>query len=203
MIKYLHFSGKQVIVALEAFPSSRQEILNQWIGGSLSEDDFERAYKETWNIPYEYYQGILEFARAQKIPLIAINADNAMIAGVAKYGLRVVSQDLLKEIKFTDCSADAQYEEIVSKTYHASQFPFLCNGQRLRDAVMAYNIANAMRTNTYTVVVLAGVAHAMKVAVPRMLQNHGHIGYTVLVPEAVEHIIRRTPDKDIADFTWN
>lgn len=203
IIKYLHESGKQVIIALEAFPSHRQETLNQWIGGSLSEYDFERAYEKIWAVPYEYYQGILEYARDQSIPLVAINADNAMIEGVAKHGLHVVSQDFLREIKFTDCSTDAQYEEILGKTYHAAEFPFLCNGQRLRDAIMAYNIAKAMRENIYTVVVLVGVAHALKVAVPRMLQNHADVGYTVLVPEAVKRIIRRPPDKNIADFTWD
>ena len=74
-----------------------------------------------------------------------------------KKGLKAVPENFLKKIKFTDCSTDPVYEKIVNSIDHASEFPFFCDGQRLRDAVMAFNIAKAMRGNNYTVVVLAGV----------------------------------------------
>jgi len=203
IIKYLHQRGRQVAVALEAFPSGKQFIFNRWIERTLDEHDFERIYKETWSVPYDYYREILMYAREENIPLIAINADNAMIGAVSKYGLHQISQDFLREVKFTDCSTDAQYKEIVGKTYHAAEFPFLCDGQRLRDSVMAYHIANAMRGNNGTVVVLVGATHAMKIAVPRMLQSHDAVSSTVLMPESVTRIIRRPPDVDIADYIWD
>jgi len=203
IIKYLHQRGRQVAVALEAFPSGKQFIFNRWIERTLDEHDFEGIYKETWSVPYEYYREILMYAREENIPLIAINADNAMIGAVSKYGLHQVSEDFLREIKFTDCSTDAQYKEIIGKTYHAAEFPFLCDGQRLRDSVMAYNIAHAMRGNKATMVVLVGATHAMKIAVPRMLQSHDAVSYTVLMPETVSRIIRRPPDLDIADYIWD
>jgi hypothetical protein len=67
---------------------------------------------------------------------------------------------------------------------------------------MAYNIAQAIGGNNYTVVVLAGVAHSSKVSVPRMLKNHGEITYTVLLPEEVRYLIKKAPDKNIADYIW-
>ena len=203
IIKYLHKRGKQVAVALEAFPESKQEIFNRWIGGKLDEYTFERIYKETWAIPYEYYKEILEYAREEHIPLVAINADNALIGAVSKYGLREISQEFLHEIKFTACATDAQYKEIIDRTYHASQFPFLCDGQRLRDAVMAFNIAHAVRGNNITIVVLLGATHAMKIAVPRMLQRHSAASSTVLMPGTGRRMIGRTPDKLIADYIWD
>ncbi len=203
IIKYLHRGGRQVVVALEAFPESKQEVFNRWIGGKLAERDFERMYQETWAVPYDYYKGILEYAREERLPLIAINAENALIGNVTKYGLHNISQELLKKIKFTECATDAQYKEIIESTYHATEFPFLCDGQRLRDAIMAFNIARALRGENAVIVVLAGVTHAMKMAVPLMLQRHISVSSTVLMPGTVRLIIRRTPDKHIADYIWD
>ncbi len=203
IIKYLHQRGKQVAVALEAFPESKQEIFNRWIEGKLDEYAFERIYQETWAIPYEYYKEILEYARAEHIPLVAINAENALIGAVSKCGLREISPDFLQEIKFTECATDARYKEIIDRTYHAAELPFLCEGQRLRDAVMAFNIAHALRGNNTTIVALVGATHAMKIAVPRMLQRHSAASSTVLMPGTVRRMIGRTPDKLIADYIWD
>jgi uncharacterized iron-regulated protein len=202
IIKRLRQSNKELVIALEAFPSTRQVILNKWIEGSLNRNDFEQAYSASWSIPFEYYEGIFDYAKEQHIPLVAMNAEDAIIREVSKKGLQAVPEDFLRKIRFTDCSADTVYKELVNSMYHASEFPFFCDGQRLRDAVMAYNIANAMRGNNYTVVVLAGVAHASKLAVPLMLENHIEATYTVLLPEEVKYFIKKTPDKNIADYIW-
>ena len=202
IIKRLRQSGKELVVALEAFPYTRQEILNKWIDGSINRHDFEQSYSTNWSIPFEYYEGIFDYAKEQHIPLVAINAEDVVILEVSKKGLKAVPEDFLRKIQFTDCSADTAYKEIVNSIYHASEFPFFCDGQRLRDAVMAFNIANAMRGNNYTVVVLAGVAHSSKIAVPRMLESHIGATYTVLLPEEVKYFIKRDPDKNIADYIW-
>ena len=202
IIKHLKQSGKEIVIALEAFPFTRQETFNKWIEGALNERAFEQAYRANWSIPYDYYKGIFDYAREQNIPLLAINAEDKMIQKVSKQGLQAVPEDFLRKVKYTDCSTDAQYKEILSMTYHASEFPFFCQGQRLRDAVMAYTIAQAIRGNSYSVVVLAGVAHSYKIAVPSMLENYGEITYTVLLPEEVKYLIRKTTDKNIADYIW-
>jgi len=110
-----------VAVALEAFPSGKQFIFNRWIERTLDEHDFEGIYKETWSVPMSTI-GNIDVRERGEYPLIAINADNAMIGAVSKYGLHQVSEDFLREIKFTDCSTDAQYKEIIGKTYHAAEF---------------------------------------------------------------------------------
>jgi uncharacterized iron-regulated protein len=202
VIKYLKQSGKEIIIALEAFPFTRQETFNKWIERSLNERAFEQIYRATWSVPYAYYKGIFDYAREQHIPLLAINAEDIMIREVSRQGLQMVPEDFLKKVNFSDCSTDAQYKEMLSTTYHASEFPFFCQGQRLRDAVMAFTIAQAIRGNNYTVVVLAGVAHSSKIAVPRLLGNYGEITYTVLLPVEVKYLTRGHIDKNIADFIW-
>ena len=202
IIKHLHKSGRPVMVAMEAFPAGKQEIFDRWIAGDLSEYDFQKVYRQTWAVPFDYYEGILLYAREQKISLIAINADNALIANVSKNGLRVATEDFLSQVKFSDCSTDPLYKEIVGRTYHASEFPFLCDGQRLRDSIMAYNIANAITVSNKTVVVLVGGTHAIRPAVPRMLQNHVSVDYAILLPATITEVLRRAPDRNIADYIW-
>jgi uncharacterized iron-regulated protein len=203
IIRRLHEGGRPVSIAMEAFPSEMQHIFDKWTEGVLNENDFQRVYKETWTVPYDYYREILLYARAQKIPLIAINADNALIGSVSKNGLGAVSEDLLKEVGFTACTTDPAYEKIVGKTYHAAEFPFLCDGQRLRDSFMAYNISKALKKDNNAVIVLAGATHAMKPAVPHLLSNLTRVGYKVLLPASIQRVIKRPPDINIADFIWD
>lgn len=202
IIKYLNRSGREVTIGLEAFPYTRQELLDQWIEGSLNKYDFQRAYKAVWSIPFHYYEEIFDYAREQHIPLLAINAEDMMIRNVSKKGLQVVPEDFLRKIKYTDCSTDTEYRDLVSGTPHASEFPFFCDAERLRDTVMASIIAQTVKEGNKTVIVLAGVAHSVKPAVPRLLKNRGEIACTVLLPEEVSYFIRKTPDRNIADFIW-
>jgi hypothetical protein len=51
-------------------------------------------------------------------------------------------------------------------------------------------------------VVLTGVAHASKVALPRMLQEHIDVSYKFLIPDSVKVIIKREPDISVADYKW-
>ena len=67
---------------------------------------------------------------------------------------------------------------------------------------MASTIAQAIKGENKTVIVLAGVAHSAKPAVPRLLKNHGEMTCAVLLPEEVLYFIRKTPDRNIADFIW-
>ena len=202
VMKRLEQSGKEVVVALEAFPFTRQEILNKWIEGSLSKYDFQRAYEAVWSIPFRYYERIFDYAREQQIPLLAINAEDMMIRDVSRKGPVAVSEDFLGKVGYTDCQTDVEYSALVNKTPHASEFPFFCDAERLRDSVMAATVAQAIKGRNKTVIVLAGVAHAVKPAVPRLLKNHGEMTCTVLLPAEVRYLIGKTPGRNIADFIW-
>jgi uncharacterized iron-regulated protein len=176
--------------------------LDSWIEGDLSEYDFERKYYYLW----DYYSKILEYSRENHIPVIGINADRSLIEHVSKKGPRVLTENFREKFKFIACSEDDDYAMQLrfntKRNYHTSELPFLCDGQRLRDAIMAYNIAGFLKRNGHTVVVLTGVAHASKVAVPRMLQEHIDISYKVLLPDSIKVIIKREPDISVADYKW-
>jgi uncharacterized iron-regulated protein len=207
VIRHLHLSGKKVAVALEMFPDNKQVILDRWADGTLNEKYFRKAYFETWRIPYRYYSAIFAYAKREHIPLFGVNADDTYINRVSKTGLAEVPEDLLKSLKFTSCLEDPEYSRLLGlfgkREYHTSGLPFLCDGQRLRDAVMAYNIFTILERQDFTVVVLAGAAHAVKAAVPGTLQKHREVSYRVLLPREFTTLLKREPDTTMADYIWD
>jgi uncharacterized iron-regulated protein len=206
VIKHLHNAGRKVAIAFEMLPVSHQDVLDGWINGSITESMFTRVYQSYVNLPFRYYRNIFLFARNAGIPIFGINAKKELIANVSRNGLDVVPGELLETISFTSCSQDSEYMNFiglsVSREYHVSEMPYLCDAQRVRDAVMAYNVSKLMVDRNYTVIVLTGVLHAAKLAVPEMLKNYTTLPYKVLMPRKVSHIVNRGPDLKIADYLW-
>lgn len=206
VVKYLFEQGKDITVAVEIFPAGRQDVLDRWIDGAMEKDDFKKEFMEIVNLPFSPYEKIFKFAKKNGVRLMGIDADTEFINDAARRGPGTVSGRLLKKYKYSDCSEYPGYAELLGFDkgigYHERGFPFLCDGQRLRDAVMAYNIARVLKENRSMVVVLAGVAHAAKVAVPTVLQKHIQVSYKVLMSRRIEYLIQGIPDEDVADYLY-
>jgi len=206
VIKHLHNAGRKVAIAFEMLPENKQDLLDGWINGSISEHTFTRIYQGYVNLPFRYYRNIFLFARDAGIPIFGINARKELIVNVLRNGLEVVPELLIEKISFTSCSQDSEYEKMIglsgSREYHTSGMPYLCDAQRLRDAVMTYNVARLMVDGNYTVVVITGVTHAAKLAMPGMLKNYTSHPYKVLLPLNISNIVHREPDLNIADYLW-
>ena len=206
VIKYLYNAGMKVAIAFEMLPEHKQDLLDGWMNGSIPEQTFTHFYQSYVNLPFRYYRNIFLFARDAGIPIFAINAKKELIANVSRNGLDAVPDELLEKTGFTDCSQDSAYERLIglpgNRDFHAAGMPHLCDAQRLRDTVMTYNVARLMVNGNYTVVVLTGVIHAAKLAMPEMLKNYTTLPYKVLMPLNVSHILYGNPDLNIADYLW-
>lgn len=206
IIKYLHENGKTVAIALEMFPAEMQTALNQWITGTISEGDFKEAYYKTWNVSYQYYSRIFEYARKEQIPLVGINGSETIINSVAKAGIEQLSKEFRKAVRFTSCAKAPEYEMMIRLfepgITHMTALPFFCDAELLRDTFMAYNIADILERGRFTVVALVGSAHALRVAVPRVLRQYYNVNCKVLMPGAFVELISREPDAAISDYIW-
>lgn len=74
----LRRKDKKIILCLEMFKYKHQETLNQYLEGSLEEDQFlkEIEYKKEWGFPWEHYRLIIQFAKTNNINIIGINTEN-------------------------------------------------------------------------------------------------------------------------------
>ncbi len=202
----LHEKGKAVAIALEMFPSEAQAVLDQWVGGRLSEDDFVKAYYSVWRVPYEYYSDAFEYARRFRIPLVGINGNEYMINNVAKNGIGTLPEDLRRAVRVSSCDDVPEYRRMVdrfeSRTGHAAKMPFFCDAQRLRDSLMAYNIERILKKGEFTVVVLVGSIHALRPAVPDILYRNYNMSSSVILSKEFVDIVSSGSDTEVADYVW-
>jgi uncharacterized iron-regulated protein len=206
VVKRLHAQGRDVVIALEMFQSGNQEALNQWIRGTMSEDDFRIVYYASWTIPYGYYAPIFEYARQQRIPLVGINGNENQINAVARSGPDKLSPEFRKEIRFIPCARAPEYENTIGliegRITHAAELPFLCDAQRLRDTLMAHNIADILRRGRVTVVALVGSVHALKSAVPGIMLKTYNVSSVSLMSEAFTVPLMQILSGELADYVW-
>lgn len=206
VVRRLHEGEKKVVIALEMFQSEAQPVLNQWVGGEISENDFIKAYHSAWRVPYEYYSKIFEYARQVRIPLAAINEKESLINNVAKTGIESLPKDFRKAAKVPPCARVPEYSRMIdslqAKAPHTSKMPFFCDAQLLRDSLMAYHIAGILEKGDFTVVVLVGSTHALKVAIPRILFSYYNVKSAVLISKEFVDIVSLKKNTEIADYIW-
>ena len=67
-----------IVVGLEMFRSKDQASIDQWLGGSLSDQELLDTvkYERTWGFPWANFRPILEHCRINGIKIIALNTSN-------------------------------------------------------------------------------------------------------------------------------
>jgi uncharacterized iron-regulated protein len=60
VIRHLHENGKDVVIAIEIIPNSKQGMLDRWAEGTVSRYDFARFFSNSVRVPYSYYKDIFE-----------------------------------------------------------------------------------------------------------------------------------------------
>lgn len=87
-IAALHGRRPDLVLGLEMFPRRVQPVLDQWVAGGLSVEEFlERSdWEAVWGLPAELYLPLLHFARIHRIPLYALNVERTLVEAVAERG---------------------------------------------------------------------------------------------------------------------
>ena len=95
VIEELHRSGREVMLGLEMFPYTRQEVLNQWGDGSLTEEEFVEAsaWYESWGYRWDYYRRIFLLTRDNGIPMFGVNIPRDQVRTVRTKGFEGLSAE--------------------------------------------------------------------------------------------------------------
>lgn len=80
--------GRKVIVGLEMYTRPKQDWLDQWSSGSLSEADFleKSDWKGQWGFPFEFYRPVFNVVKDNKLPLVALNVPRDWVRQVGRKG---------------------------------------------------------------------------------------------------------------------
>jgi uncharacterized iron-regulated protein len=92
VLEGLHRRGVPLLLGMEMFERPYQPVLDRWTAGELSEEQFLRevSWYESWGFDWSLYRPILLFARDHHIPVVALNAERAIIREIGRGGLDAV-----------------------------------------------------------------------------------------------------------------
>jgi len=189
VIRALKEAGNQVAIGLEMFRSDSQEELDLWIDGDIDEEKFQQIYYDNWSFPWAAYHRIFEYAREEKIPLIGLNVPRDITRQVSRQGFKSLTIAQKGKLSDVACRVDKAYMDYIKKAFGAHahgnlNFNYFCEAQLVWDNVMAINALNYLKIYPgATVVLLTGIGHAQKGAVPRQIRQRSHVPHAIILPE--------------------
>ncbi len=206
IIERLRRAGVPLGIGLEMFTAESQGKLDQWVAGKLPPDDFIRLYYRNWHMPWPYYRDILIYARDNRVPLIGLNVPEEISSKVAREGFAALTPRELAQLpRGITCSVDPYYRAFIREAYgehpHSDlSFTYFCEAQMLWNRSMGRNLLEYLaRTPGRSIVVLAGVGHAMKRGIPEETFRDTGYAYKVVLPRFAD-LDRSTLSAQNADY---
>lgn len=192
ILRQLNTREPNLTIALEMFQKPYQTQLDQYLKGTLTEAELlaQTEYPKRWGFDWDFYAPILRFAKANQIPLLAINTPSEVTRKVALTGLEsLVPEDFkwippLAEID----TSNLAYRQRLSETYqsfhtahgNSDGFERFFQAQVLWDETMADAIAQYwLKNQNRRVVVLVG---------------QGHLLYGDGIPSRIERRLKAIPN---------
>lgn len=206
VIQSLKEAGVQVAIGLEMFRDDSQQALDQWVAGTISEEQFEAIYYDNWNYPWPVYRMIFDYARQEKIPMIGLNVPREITRQVSQGGFNSLSEEQRGKLKDVSCRVDKEYMDYIKRAFggHAHgqiNFTYFCEAQMVWDTAMAVNTLDYLKKEPDSVVVLlAGAGHVRKGAVPRQIRDRSDVPHAVILPKIEGIIDKETVSTKDADY---
>ncbi len=94
-IAAIHGRRPDLVLGFEMFPRRAQPVLDRWVKGELDERAFLLAveWDRVWGYDPAYYMPLFHFARANRIRMVALNVDRAVVGRVGRDGIAGVPRD--------------------------------------------------------------------------------------------------------------
>jgi len=193
VIRGLANKNAKLAVGMEMFQRPFQNTLDDYINGVIEEPEFIKRseYFKRWGFEYSLYKPILDFARAGKIPVVALNVRREIIDKVSKSGLDQLSGEELKEIPqqldFSDDEYRARLMDVFSQheARQGKNFDFFYQAQILWDETMSLSIEEFLKSNPdYRMVVIAGAGHiAYGSGIPKRTFRRNGLSYATILSD--------------------
>lgn len=197
VIAGIYKKNPQIAIGMEMFQRPFQKSLDSFIAGETGEPEFlkQTEYFKRWGFDYPLYKPILDFARAEKIPVIAMNLQKEITGKISHGGIDSLSEEEKKEIPtdldFSDMEYRGRLKEIFSMHNKSEEknFEFFYQAQILWDETMSHSVDEFVKNNPdRKIVVLAGQGHLRYGSgIPkRTFRRNGQDYAIVLIDEDVE-----------------
>lgn len=198
-LRALHERRPELVLALEMFPRRVQPVLDAWVRGELSEDEFlqQSDWDTVWRFDPELYMDIFRFAREHGIPMRAVNVDSGFTRSVSQAGFDATAESLREGVS-RPAAPHPQYKQWLEGIYSLHPHPAhtdddeaarqalanFIDAQLVWDRSMAQGISDALKEHPGALVVgLIGSGHLIHgYGVPHQLDDLGIGEHATLLP---------------------
>jgi uncharacterized iron-regulated protein len=187
-----------IAVGMEMLKRSSQAVADQWTSGELDEKAFVRAWTADWSNDYAYYKDIIQFVRAQRIPLLALRASDEWMNKVKGSENTDASEqeeeppEALPEMDLEDTYHRSHTEALFTQhPGHGQQdFETFYSVQVLWDESMAQSIYDYLTSQDghgKKVLVFAGSQHIeYGYGIPRRVFRRMAVPYVIVLPVTIQ-----------------
>jgi aminopeptidase N len=204
IIKGLHRRGEKIAIGMEMFQRPFQRVVDEYIEGKVDEATFLKGteYFKRWGFDYHLYRPILLFARAERIPVVALNQRQEIVDKVFQGGLDGLPEEEKKSVPSQMDFSDDAYRERLKKIFSehkdskSENFDFFYQAQIVWDETMAESVDQFLRAHPDNqMVVLAGSGHLeYGSGIPKRVARRNGYDYGIILNNDVDL------EKGIADF---
>ncbi len=191
VLKELHARKPGLVVGLEMIDRSKQSTLDDWQAGHIDDDAFKTFWRKAWGFDYALYEPILAYAKANAIPLKALNAPISVISKVYRSGLGALipaeRAQLAARVEQTSDPDYLAYIRTAIEESHGHPTPErmanMLEAQAAWNETMGESAAQALADGAETVLVLAGHGHmAFRAGIAESVARRRAAAQAVVIP---------------------
>jgi uncharacterized iron-regulated protein len=116
----LHARRARMVIGFEAFPRSAQPVLDRWVRGELTLAQLaeQTNWREAWTFDVELYRPLFEFARINRVPMVALNVDRRLTRAVSQKGWDAVPEAQREGVS-RPAPAPREYEDALFESFQS------------------------------------------------------------------------------------
>lgn len=193
IIQALHQRHDNLVIGVEWFQQPYQQALDRYIAGEIDEQQLllQSEYFQRWRYDYRLYAPILRYARAQGIPVVALNVPAELIAAVSAKGIENVPDDLQRWLPRTLDRSNDRYRERLRAIYDAHPRTEFGDFERFHTVQLLWDESMAERAADYleqhprsSMVILAGSGHlAYGDGIPARLKRQSEVDAAIVLSQ--------------------
>lgn len=210
IIRSLQDHKQPMAIGLEVMQSNNQQQLDDWVSGKMTEEQFKPVFAQNWTYDWRLYRDVFLFARDNKIPLIALNVPKETVIKVSRQGYKTLTEDERKGLPAgTNVDLKNTHTQFLKRTFqplfqsvsNGRVFEYFCEAQTLRNSSMAMTVAQYVKQHPKTkMVVLAGIWHVVKNAIPEQLDRSGNRMSSVVIMPEIQEFSGGKATADVIDY---
>ena len=209
VIQGLYKKNPDLVIGMEMFDRSYQNVLDQWSAGKLDQRAFLQKvhWYANWGFDFSLYQDIMDFIKTNHLRLVGLNVPSYIPPRIREGGIESLRDDEKKHLPQQVDLTNSAHRDYVQKIFENHKHHFrgevefenFYAAQCVWEDTMAEAVAQNL--NNDAMVVLAGNGHIQfKYGIPDRVFKRTGAAFATIYPVSVSSGKEVAPD--IADYIW-